>query len=436
MKDDGQAKGLRRVLHNDVQGVFFAVFLWVIIGSINIYSATYVEATIDGSLWAGFFVKHLVSLVLGFIILMAMYRMDYRRLRSQKVLNGMAVVLVILLVAVLVGGTVVNGARRWLQFGPVSLQPSEFAKLGSVIWAAAYVERQRWKQKYIHFFEYYEFGPSPGSNGRVPFFARFLLMPLVYALLTILQPDMGTAMLILGFGAILAAIGGIGYIRRIRGPMLYVAVGGTLAVLGILSALVYLSPYRWERILAYIDPWSHAQGIGYQTVQSLLAVGSGGVLGQGLGNGTAKYFYLPEAHTDFAFAVWSQETGLVGSLALLAIVLTFTWYGLRIAQQARDYFGAFVAFGITLIISGQALFNMMMVCGAMPVTGVPLPFVSYGGSSLMLNLGAVGILASIGRYSLAAQQSPRVGTRGEAPSLREETLSRFSVEGSSTSRSR
>ena len=162
---------------------------------------------------------------------------------------------------------------------------------------------------------------------------------------------------------------------------------------------------------------------GLPTVQGLLAVGSGGFLGEGFMQGTSKYFYLPEAHTDFAFAVWAQEMGFLGAVFVVILVAAFTYYGFRIANKARDEFGKWLAMGITLLISGQALFNIAMVCGIMPVTGVPLPFVSYGGSSLLMNFMAIGLLASIGRRNVEGVK--QVGTVEDLPSLREETQSRF-----------
>ena len=183
------------------------------------------------------------------------------------------------------------------------------------------------------------------------------------------------------------------------------------------------SPYRWERLLSWFDPWPHAQDMGYQTVQGLLAVGSGGFLGQGFMQGTSKYFYLPEAHTDFAFAVWAQEFGFVGGIIVIAMIVMFTVYGMRIASEARDDFGRWLATGITMLISGQALFNIAMVCGVMPVTGVPLPFISYGGSSLLINFVAVGILGNIARRNVVGVK--QIGKKEQLPSLREETQSRF-----------
>ena len=230
----------------------------------------------------------------------------------------------------------------------------------------------------------------------------------------ILQPDMGTTVLIFGFSFVLI------YLAGFDGKFF----GGAFVIAGFLGFIAArMSPYRWERIQSWFDPWPHAQDMGYQTVQGLLAVGSGGILGEGFMQGTSKYFYLPEAHTDFAFAVWAQEMGFVGAVFVVVLIAAFTYFGFRISNKARDEFGKWLAMGITLLISGQALFNIAMVCGIMPVTGVPLPFVSYGGSSLLMNFMAIGLLASIGRRNVEGVK--QVGTAEPLPSLREETQSRF-----------
>ena len=241
-----------------------------------------------------------------------------------------------------------------------------------------------------------------------------LIWPIIFAGLTILQPDMGTTVLIFGFSFVLI------YLAGFDGKFF----GGAFVIAGFLGFIAArMSPYRWERIQSWFDPWPHAQDMGYQTVQGLLAVGSGGILGEGFMQGTSKYFYLPEAHTDFAFAVWAQEMGFVGAVFVVVLIAAFTYFGFRISNKARDEFGKWLAMGITLLISGQALFNIAMVCGIMPVTGVPLPFVSYGGSSLLMNFMAIGLLASIGRRNVEGVK--QVGTAEPLPSLREETQSRF-----------
>ena len=353
---------------NDLQGMLLPIVLITIIGSVNIFSATYISSIYENTGLLGYFSKHIGFLFLSMAIGVILYRYDYRQLQKPHMLQRIMIATLIGMVLVLVAGSVINGARRWIVIGPVSIQPSEFAKLAAIIWTSAKLSTMRkWgKSRYNN--------PLTNLQGyvseRVGYMLPMLVWPIIFAVLTILQPDMGTTVL-----------------------------------------------------QSWFDPWPHAQDMGYQTVQGLLAVGSGGILGEGFMQGTSKYFYLPEAHTDFAFAVWAQEMGFIGAVFVVLLVAAFTFFGFRIANQSRDEFGKWLAMGITLLISGQALFNIAMVCGIMPVTGVPLPFISYGGSSLLMNFMAIGLLASVGRRNVEGVK--QVGTAEALPSLREETQSRF-----------
>jgi len=352
---------------NDLQGMLLPILLITIIGSVNIFSATYISSIYENTGLLGYFSKHIGFLFLSMAIGVILYRYDYRQLQKPHMLQRIMIATLIGMVLVLVAGSVINGARRWIVIGPVSIQPSEFAKLAAIIWTSAKLSTMR------------KWGKSRYNNP-----------------LTNLQ----------------------GYVSERVGYMLPMLVW---PIIGFIAAR--MSPYRWERIQSWFDPWPHAQDMGYQTVQGLLAVGSGGILGEGFMQGTSKYFYLPEAHTDFAFAVWAQEMGFIGAVFVVLLVAAFTFFGFRIANRSRDEFGKWLAMGITLLISGQALFNIAMVCGIMPVTGVPLPFISYGGSSLLMNFMAIGLLASVGRRNVEGVK--QVGTAEALPSLREETQSRF-----------
>lgn len=407
-------KGISRwgsLFKNDLQGMLLSILIITIIGSINIFSATYISSISDNTGLLGYFPRHLAYLILSIIMGILLYRYDYRRLQKQHILQRIMVITAISLIIVFAMGTVINGARRWIVLGPISIQPSEFAKLAAIIWTSAKLSTMKWKRPRFK-------SPLPDVGGYLVERLRYMLptlgWPIIFGLLTILQPDMGTMVLILGFSFILIYLAG--FDGKFFGGAFVVA-----AFLGFL--LARSSPYRWERIQSWFDPWPHAQDMGYQTVQGLLAVGSGGLFGEGFMQGTSKYFYLPEAHTDFAFAVWAQEMGFAGAVFVVLLVAVFTYFGFRIANKSRDTFGKWLAMGITLLISGQAFFNIAMVCGIMPVTGVPLPFVSYGGSSLLMNFMAVGILASIGRRNVEGVK--QVGTPNPLPSLREETQSRF-----------
>ena len=400
------------LFRNDLQGMLLPIVLITIIGSVNIFSATYISSIYENTGLLGYFWKHIVFLLISLAAGIILYRYDYRQLQKDHMLQRIMLATLVGLVLVLIMGAVINGARRWILIGPISVQPSEFAKLAALIWTSAKLSSLRKWGKPRHT------NPLINMKGyfgeRISYMFPMLSWPVVFAGLTFFQPDLGTTILIFGFSFILI------YLAGFDGKFF----GGAFAVAGLLGFIAARSsPYRWERIQSWFDPWPHAQDMGYQTVQGLLAVGSGGFLGEGFMQGTSKYFYLPEAHTDFAFAVWAQEMGFLGAVFVVILVAAFTYYGFRIANKARDEFGKWLAMGITLLISGQALFNIAMVCGIMPVTGVPLPFVSYGGSSLLMNFMAIGLLASIGRRNVEGVK--QVGTVEDLPSLREETQSRF-----------
>jgi cell division protein FtsW len=273
---------------------------------------------------------------------------------------------------VLVVGTEVNGARRWLYAGGVGFQPAEFAKLISLLLMAAYLSSRL----------------KAGRRPSVLTLQAFLI--LVMAALTELEPDMGTALIIIGVPFLMLVIAGVSMSQLM--PLL------SLGALGLVG-LVFLQPYRLERIKVMFDPWADAQGKGYQTVQSLSTIGSGGFWGMGLGSGVSKYDYLPEAHTDFAFAIFCQEHGFLGAMLIFFLLAVLLLYCVRIANRASDEFGQMLALGIMLLILGQGIANVAMVGGLLPVVGVPLPFISYGGSSLIVTMCAMGILLNVCDHS-------------------------------------
>lgn len=411
------------IIRSDLQGIVLFSLVWIIIGIINIYSATMIASQGQAVWYQSYYIRHIGYLIFSCAIGYLCYRMDYEKFRTQRALYLTVTIVVVGLIAVLIKGDVINGAQRWIRLGGVSIQPSEFAKLGAILVSAHYIELQRRIQKHgLSWFETYNYKwpfsfPKGWQGQDGPFFARALLMPMVFAALTFVEPDTGTAAIILALPVMLILLGGLS-----RAQLKLFA--GTVVVLGILAFMaVQHSEYRWKRIVAWYDLWGYAQSLSYQSVQSMVAIGSGGIFGQGVAQGTAKYYYLPEAHTDFAFAVWAQETGLIGSLLLAFVVGMFMVYGFSIASNAKDYYGKLLASGITIVIGGQAVFNMLMVCGMIPVTGVPLPFVSYGGSSLFMNIIAISILFNIAHRTALAKQ--KIGIAGHIPSLREETRSRF-----------
>ncbi|MBC7545894.1 MAG: putative lipid II flippase FtsW [Candidatus Sericytochromatia bacterium] len=280
-------------------------------------------------------------------------------------------------------GVNIKGANRWLHIGPMSLQPSEPAKLVLILFAALVLSHPSYRQ--LNWKERLEV-LVPGAG---------------LVILVLIQPDLGTAMVMSwGLLAVYIAAG-----------LSWVKLGGLLsaATVGILLMASQI-PYQKARLVAYMDPWSDARGIGFHLVQSLLAIGSGGIFGEGIGQSMQKLFYLPEGHTDFIFAVFAEETGLVGTIGLLILLSLFASRGFRIARKARDPFAKLLASGLTGMIVGQALLNISVVTASVPTTGIPLPFISFGGSSLCLNLLCVGLLLNISRH-----QSPRLALVAKEP---------------------
>ena len=364
---------LKENINNLALSMIYPVLGLLIIGVFNVFSATFVMDA-DTPFYRMFVVKQGVFALLSLGLAAFIYkRMDYRALKNVNSLLLVCGIMVVLFLLVMVIGVTINGAKRWISFGGISFQPSELAKLIGIIWTAYWMGKCLDRKAY--------------SGMRI---LTAFLFPAVFALFTYKQPDMGTAVLLMFFPYCIICASGLPF-KVIWTTLVGAVIGGI--------AMILAAPYRMERIKSLWDPFSHAQDLGYQSVQGMIAIGSGGFTGQGIAKGTSKYLYLPEAHTDFAFAVWAQETGFLGSMLVLFLILWFTWVGFAIAGRTRDSFGSLLAYGITLLISLQGLFNILMVCGSAPVTGVPLPFVSYGGSSLLMNMLAVGLLANIAKYT-------------------------------------
>ena len=354
----------------------------VAFGLVMVYSASSARAALAADDPAYYLKRQAVYALAGVVALALLSRTDYRRLRyavAPLLLGSFA-----LLVAVLVLGTPVNGARRWLSLGPATLQPSELAKLALVLWLAAYLARR----------------PAPQSLGE-------LLRPIGLVVgaaftLVIVEPDLGTAIAIsIMAGAVLVVAG-------TRLPTL--ASAGAIGFV-LVAAAIWLEPYRRERLLSFLDPWQDPEGAGFQSVQAMIALGSGGVFGNGLGESVQKVYYLPEASTDMIFAIVGEELGLLSALAVIAAFVVFGYAGFNVALGCRDPFGKLVAAGITALVCGQAAVNVSAVMGLAPLTGIPLPFVSYGGSSLVVGLASVGILLNIA-------VSDAAGARAEMPGRR------------------
>lgn len=364
-----------------------AVVLLSLLGLVMIYSASSITASVkEGSAWH-YFLRQLIFIVAGTIVAFVISRIDYRMLKSKALmLWGVGIGLLLTAMAI---GEIRGGARRWIPLGLFNLQPSELAKIACVIVVAAFaVDWMRGRTETSRFM---------GSVG---------LVTGIPAALIIAQPDLGTTLTLVVAVAMVLILAGIDW-RWVAGA---VVAGAALVAVAILMA-----PYRMRRVTAFLDPWADPQGTGYQTVQALLAFGTGGIDGVGLGLSRQKFFYLPEAHTDFILAIIGEEVGLVGTLLVVVAMAVFVWAGFRIASCARDPFGRLVAGGISGMLAFQAVLNMTAVTGLIPVTGKPLPFVSYGGSSMLVTMICVGLVLSVSRYGAHAPRAVRTTSREKEP---------------------
>lgn len=352
--------------------LFVAIATLVAIGLVMLYSASSAQAYADTHDTAYYLKRQMIWLVVGLIVSYGAYRMDYRKI---KVFAPYALILCIAgLAAVLVPhvGLVVNGARRWIGGGIVTLQPSEFSKLGLVLYLSAALANRGERITSL-------------SKGLFP-----LCLPVgLMAVLVLIEPDMGTASLFVmtAFALFFAAGARIEHLVMIL-----------LATVPPVLLTIIASPYKRARIFAFLDPWKDAQNTGFHIVQSLFALGSGGLMGVGLGQSRAKFFYLPEQYTDFIFSVLGEELGLVGALVVVVLFVVLGYRAIRIAIGAQDRFGFFLAVGCAAMIVIQAFVNIGVVTSSWPVTGVPLPFISSGGSSLVVSLVAVALIMNVGRY--------------------------------------
>ncbi len=370
----------------------------IVIGVINVYSATYYMNIKLGASPYVYLKNHLIYLGLGAVAALGAAFTPKSLIRGFRWLWAGAVLFMLLVV--MFAGVNVNGATRWMALGSFTLQPSEFAKVAGIMWAAYYLAKhvkageeitliKRFLRPFCHFSDRKK--KANTFRSMLAYFAP-LYLPLAMAVLVIKQPDMGTAGMILIFPVLLYVVAGLPLGEMILGA------GATVVLF---TVLVIAEPYRMERVEVFLDPFAQAQGKGYQVVQSIIAVGSGGLWGQSLGEGMAKFFYLPEQYTDFAFAVFSQEFGFFGSAFLLTLYIAFLIFGFLTAKELKEIYAALVVYGLTMLISLQGILNIAMVIGCFPVTGVPLPFISYGGSSLLTNLIALGLIWGTTVQSLA-----------------------------------
>lgn len=344
----------------------------VCFGLVMLYSASAVVAHASHRSSYFFLIKQAISASVGLLAMGVLMRVDYRRLRRPTLVYLALGVTVCLLIAVLFSPPLKN-AQRWLRFGLLSVQPSELAKLVLVVVLAYQLERKR--ERLDDFF-----------GGLLP----SVITTVFLAFLVLIEPDFGTAFCLVLIGCCLFFVAGA--------PLRYLA-GMALAALPLLYVLVFRVDYRRDRLLAFVDPFADPLGRGFQIIQSVIAVGTGGVVGSGFMRSRQKLFYLPEPHTDFIFAVIGEELGLVGALAVVSAFTIVLWRGLVIARRAPDLFGTLLASGLTVLVAGQAFINIGVTLGLLPTTGIPLPFVSAGGSSLVVSLAAVGMLLAISQHT-------------------------------------
>jgi cell division protein FtsW len=342
-------------------------------GVVMVYSASAIVAADRFHDPYFFLKKQLFWALLGSISMLVAIRVDYRKL--ERLVLPALIVAGVLLVLVLVPpiGQAINGTRRWIRLGSVSFQPAELAKLALVFYLAAFVAR---RQEVL----------GEVRRGLVP----PLLVAGAFAGLVFVQPDLGNCLTLIAltFGLLYLAGAPVRHLLWALAP-----------ALPLLAIAIYAAPYRLRRMTAFWDPWSDPRGSGFQIIQSWLAFGNGGLTGQGIGGSRQKLFYLPEAHTDFIFAVVGEELGFAGAAVFVTLFAVLIWRGLRIGLRTAEPFGAYLALGITLLIATQTLVNLGVVTGLLPTKGLPLPFVSFGGSALLMTMLSTGVLLNISQHT-------------------------------------
>ena len=352
--------------------LFLTTILLVALSVVMVYSASAVVAMERYRQPYMFLTKQIMWAVVGVALLAVIMRVDYRVYREPAFIWSCLGLVVLGLVAVLFSRPV-NNARRWIGVGSLGIQPSELAKLAAIFFIAALLERRMHRINAI----------------------TYSLVPIalvVFGLvgLILLEPDFGTSMLLVLIAAVMVFAAGLHY--------KYIA-GAALALLPLAVVIAISAPYRLRRIKSFLNPWEDPLGDGFQVIQSLIAVGTGGMTGRGLMNGVQKLFYLPEPHTDFIYSIISEELGLIGATAVLVCFAVIAWRGVRISLRAPDRFGAFLAIGLTTMVVAQAFINISVVLGLMPTKGIPLPLVSAGGSSLLINLLGMGVLLNVSQHA-------------------------------------
>lgn len=361
---------MARKLQSD-KWLFLAALALVCVSVVMVYSASALVALERYQQPYLFITRQVMWVLLGVALLTIVMRIDYRVYRNETLIWTLLAIVTLLLIAVLFSRPI-NGTRRWFGMGGFGVQPSELAKIVVIFFTALILERR------MHRID--EIGYSLVPIG--------VIVGVLVGLI-LLEPDFGTAMTLVAVAALMIFAAGLGY---------KYLIGTALVALPMMYVVLMSAGYRRRRLLAFLDPWADPLGDGFQIIQSMIAVGTGGVVGKGLMAGVQKLFYLPEPHTDFIFAVIAEEAGLVGATVIIACFCVIAWRGMRAALRAPDGFGAFLALGLTLMIVMQAFVNMSVVLGLAPTKGIPMPLVSFGGSSLLINLLGIGVLLNISQH--------------------------------------
>ncbi|MCM8790701.1 MAG: putative lipid II flippase FtsW [Candidatus Omnitrophica bacterium] len=351
--------------------IFTIVAILVCVGVVMIYSASAIYAynNMGDSLY--FLKRHFIYLIIGLGFMFVSMSVDINVLRNAS--RPLLILSLVLLVLVLIPhiGRETFGARRWFRMGMVNFQPSEFAKIALLVYMADMISR---KKDIIKGF----------WKGYVP---TMIVLGLTVGLI-LLEPDLGTAVTLFVVTVMMLFVGGV---------RVFYIIGSVLASLPALYMLLFSVPYRRKRMMIFLNPWSDKRGTGFQVIQSFIALGSGGIFGVGLGQSRQKLFYLPASHTDFIFSIIGEEMGFLGTVSIVSLFILFVWQGMKISFHSPDTFERLLSFGIVSLIALEAIINIGVTAGALPTKGLPLPFISYGGSGLVFHLMAVGILLNISR---------------------------------------
>ncbi len=354
--------------------LFYATILLSIFGVIMVYSSSYIWAEYKYNNPYKYLISQSLFVIMGIILMIIISKINYKIYKEKaKLIIGICFLLLVLVLIPGIG-TVRNGSRSWFGIGGLGIQPSELAKIGLIIFCSKYLEKNN---KY--------------KKNTKDFILPIMLVIIVFFGLILLQPDFGTGMVI-----VCSLIG----LLFITGTKLGIFVKlGILGLIGII-VLVLIAPYRLERITSYLNPWSDPLGSGFQIIQSLYAIGPGGLLGFGLGASRQKHFYLPEPQTDFIFSIIAEEFGFLGCLIVVSLFAIIFITAIKIALGTNDLFGKYLCFGLIFMLIFQAALNLMVVTGIIPITGVTLPFLSYGGSSLLVSMISIGIILNISKNNI------------------------------------